>query len=102
MVGLCALERLTGVDDEGAGEHHLGQAKGGTKGKALEDDQLQIAELEPLAIEVIQESYKGGNGDDGYHADLITTVVLYQERYEHAQRKESEAEGGHRNARLYG
>ena len=46
VVGLCALERLTGVDDEGAGEHHLGQAKGGTKGKALDDDQLQIAELE--------------------------------------------------------
>ena len=102
MVGLCALERLTGVDDQCAGEHHLGQAKDGTKDKALEDDQLKIAELELLAIEVIQQTYQGANGDDGCDADLITTVMLYQERYEHAQRKESEAEGGHRNARLYG
>ena len=102
MVGFRTLERLAGIDDQGAGKHHLSQAEGGTQGKTLEDDHLQVAELETLTIKIIEKTYQGANGDDGSHADLITTVVLYQKGYKHAQRKESEAERGHGDASLYG
>ena len=102
VVGLRALERLTGVDDQRAGQDHLSQSERGPEGQTLQQDSRESAERRLLVVKIIEGTQREPHQQDGPDTGDIAPVVLHEKRGQAAQQEQACAEGRHRQSRLHG
>ena len=80
MVGLSALERLGGVDDERAAQNHLGQPETCTLDKTQRDDEQGKLWRALKTVGIHLPKLCCHHACDGPHTDHVTPETLYKKR----------------------
>ena len=78
VIGLCTLIALAGIDDQGTGEHHLGQSEESPKQEPLENDDRQLQELTEPRVEIIEREDECRHHNDRPDTDMIAPEPLHE------------------------
>ena len=101
MVGLRALERLTHIDDQRAGQHHLSQSEEGSKQESQAHKRGEDKRIgDGKHIDFHRQEHHQSHRQDGDLEQMVPSIALDEPVAERPQGEDAKSIGAHHHRRL--